>query len=312
MELIMHLCFIVLILLFQNQAQAPHSQTEAANPKSGESQPAQIVTISASVGGSDEKTPTHQADDATKYDPRTDPLYRWYLRFTIIGVVGGFLGIGVLIIQNILFRRSVEATEKAANAAHDSVNAFIATEASILFAENITFFNDTRPYFQYRVGLAGKTNCRIFFEASRLMVGYDEDAPPDGSFYKNPQVSNLAVELVVVPEGTHPAEFAGYLPDHRSWETGEWRTIQAGLEFMWACGMFRYRDAFKREYERRFCYIWEPHPTNAHFRAVRHSKFNLVVEITGHSAPGKTAVPFWRRVVNWYMAKIEAMKNGEP
>jgi hypothetical protein len=307
----MRLFFIVSILLFQNQAQAPNIQKEARGPQSSESKSAQVSTVSTSIGSGDKETPAHRAEDTNTYDPRKDCLYRWYMRATIIGVLGGIGGVGVLLWQSTLLRRSVEATEKAAHAASDNVNAFIATEASILYAEDVQFMNDTRPHFRYRVGVAGKTNCRIFFEAAQLMVSYSEDAPPAESFYENPQASNFPVELIAIPEGVYPAEFAGYLPDHRSWETGEWRTIQAGLEFMWACGLFRYRDAFKREYERRFCYKWEPNPTDPRFRAFRHSKYSRVIDLTGRSAPVKPPVPFWRRAVDWYVARIEAMKNGE-
>jgi hypothetical protein len=38
-----------------------------------------------------------------------DYLYRWYMRATIIGVVGGFIGIGLLIWQSMLSRRSANA-----------------------------------------------------------------------------------------------------------------------------------------------------------------------------------------------------------
>jgi hypothetical protein len=48
------------------------------------------------------------------YDPTKNFLYRCYLGATIIGVVGGFVGIGILVWQTIVTRRSANAATDAA------------------------------------------------------------------------------------------------------------------------------------------------------------------------------------------------------
>jgi hypothetical protein len=55
---------------------------------------------------------SHSNDRTTgsaQYDPRSDRLYRWYMRATIIGVGGGFVGIALLTWQAILSRNNVNA-----------------------------------------------------------------------------------------------------------------------------------------------------------------------------------------------------------
>jgi hypothetical protein len=55
------------------------------------------------------------------YDPTADSLYRWYLRATIIGVGGGLTGLGILMWQSFLLRRSADAAKKAAEIAEQSL-----------------------------------------------------------------------------------------------------------------------------------------------------------------------------------------------
>jgi hypothetical protein len=71
--------------------------------------------------------------EAPSYDPTQDRAYRAYLWATILGVVGGFLGVGVLIWQTVLTRRSANAARDAASAAKISAEAVINSERPWLF-----------------------------------------------------------------------------------------------------------------------------------------------------------------------------------
>src|ERR1019366_9137687 len=51
---------------------------------------APVVSVSECMGCFQEGAPAHQQENANLYDPRNDRLYRWYLRATVVGVVGGF------------------------------------------------------------------------------------------------------------------------------------------------------------------------------------------------------------------------------
>ena len=72
-------------------------------------QQAQSATVTLKKGNAQ----TSQAD-LDPYDPLKDCLYRWYLRATIIGVVGAFIGIAVIYHQT-------RETARAARAAEASV-----------------------------------------------------------------------------------------------------------------------------------------------------------------------------------------------
>jgi hypothetical protein len=61
------------------------------------------------------------APPADPYDPRNDKLYRASLWFTIVGVCGGLIGLGILLWQTHL-------TRVAANAARDSVTGLLNSE----------------------------------------------------------------------------------------------------------------------------------------------------------------------------------------
>ncbi len=80
------------------------------------------------------------------YDPRIDHLYRWYLGATVIGVVGAFIGIMILIYQAVLTRRSAEAARLSAEALMDSERAWILVDVtgengrpSLIFGESLSF-----------------------------------------------------------------------------------------------------------------------------------------------------------------------------
>jgi hypothetical protein len=57
-----------------------------------------------------------------------DLLYRCYLGATIVGVMGGFIGIALLRRQIVLLRRSVDAANLSAEAAKNSADALINAE----------------------------------------------------------------------------------------------------------------------------------------------------------------------------------------
>lgn len=78
--------------------------------------------------GTTSQAPPDQADTKDQYDPRADNLYRWYLRFTVIGVIGGSIGIGVLVWQAILTRESAHAAKDAAAAASNNAKALMNAE----------------------------------------------------------------------------------------------------------------------------------------------------------------------------------------
>ena len=85
-----------------------------------------------------------------------DLLYRRYMWATIIGVVGGLIGVGILIWQAIL-------TRAAANAAKASADALINSERAWILVETADLHCDTRQKLTIRptIKKLGQTTARI-------------------------------------------------------------------------------------------------------------------------------------------------------
>jgi hypothetical protein len=92
---------------------------------------APVVSIGERMGGFQEGAPTHQQENANLYDPRNDRLYRWYLRATVVGVVGGFIGICLIFWQSILLRRSANAALLNARALMNTERARLAVDIEL-------------------------------------------------------------------------------------------------------------------------------------------------------------------------------------
>jgi hypothetical protein len=69
------------------------------------------------------------------YDPKSDTLYRWYLLATIIGVIGAFLGIGLIFWQTKLLRKTANAAKASADAALINARALISAERSWIMVD---------------------------------------------------------------------------------------------------------------------------------------------------------------------------------
>jgi len=242
----MRLFLVFALLLFQNQPQTPHHHKEAVTPKNVESQPVQVSPISKPVGIGNEKTPASQAENGNAYDPRTDCLYRWYLRFTIIGVVGGFIGIGVLIWQAILTRESIVAANKSANALMNAEQAVL----KIISIEIVSFQDN---WFTYRLANIGKTAATLYATHGSFQVGDSKLNPPDPSIYT--AKVGLRPEFIIESDFSDNAGYT-FTEKHEKLAPEQVADVQSGKQFLWACGFFSYRDNFGRPFTQRYCYLW--------------------------------------------------------
>lgn len=64
-----------------------------------------------------------------------NPLYRAYLWATVIGVIGGFIGIGLILWQAVITRQAARAAAESARAARASADALINSERAWVHAE---------------------------------------------------------------------------------------------------------------------------------------------------------------------------------
>ena len=271
----MRLFLAVLILLFQNYPQAPNIQKQEANPENNEVYSTHILTSSAAIWEADEETKAHQDENANGYDPSEDRLYRWYLRFTIIGVIGGFIGIGVLIWQATLTRVSADAARDAAIAARTSSQAIINSERPWLFIDiivhNQAFAEGVPEHLLFSVSFHnyGKTPAEVVGWGHHTECVPEPDDMPWPPKYHN-QGSVLAHTRMVPPgeKWRYPGESSiraeSYLLED------QWRDIRGSRRRLVHWGRIQYRDLIEESktiheakavgtiHETGFCYFWSP------------------------------------------------------
>jgi hypothetical protein len=138
----MHALIVALLLFAASQAnQAPSSRKPSFDKRLTQQEaqkkqktPDPKLSVGECVNCFDVQAPHTDEKQKDPYDARTDSLYRKYLWFTIIGVCGGLIGLGLLY-------RQFKATETAANAAKNSADA--ATKSANHLAEQLGTMRDT-------------------------------------------------------------------------------------------------------------------------------------------------------------------------
>jgi hypothetical protein len=115
-----------------------------------------------------------------------DRLYRRYMYATIIGVVGGFIGIGILIWQGVLLRRSTRAAVKSSKSAKRSADAALLNAQAVINAERpwvIIFAAHTKSGAFFRAGNLGRTPAEIIsFSAEHRCVEHIGELPAEPEF----------------------------------------------------------------------------------------------------------------------------------
>jgi hypothetical protein len=159
-----------------------------------------------------------------------------------------------------LAQRSAKAAEDAAVAAKISADASMDTEQAILWIEQVNHWDTPQAsFFNMRVWNSGKTIGTAFAGNGTLQVG-DIDTPPDPLVF-NYQIRDRFNEMIVDPDSQLPTNLSGAKSPPLT--TRENACITSGANYLWACGYFRYRDIFKRVFERRYCYrfvVYDPIP----------------------------------------------------
>jgi len=198
----------------------------------------------------------------------------------LVGVVGGLIGVGVLIWQTTLLRKSTKAAEAAANAIMD-------TEGAVLIVQGPEFWPDTTraASFTYRLGQVGKTSAVLFFENSIMFLSKSKDSPPDVSVYDKHAPNTLTIDHIVALQQDPPFALTGYFPERRPITNEETIAIRAGEMFLWACGVVRYRDVYKRAWERRFCYVWDCPPEDRSYFRIGPPEYNRLTRFNVKGTP---------------------------
>jgi hypothetical protein len=250
----------VLSISLMAQAEAPQSRTIDTKQPTNTAQQ-QVPGNSrgnVSVGSRDKIEPPAQPNQANIYDPTKDTLYRRYLYATIIGVFVGFVGMGILVWQTVVTRRSANAAKDAAIAAKNSAQAVINSERPWIF---VTFkaagsFDIPREAHIYFSGKnCGRTPARV----TRASVNsYTQSR--DAEFYDEPPYhkTELKYPRYVPPDGTFEIDDFDLRVERND---SMWEDMNKKNERVMFTGHVVYFDLITgEEHESRFCYFLSPNP----------------------------------------------------
>jgi hypothetical protein len=261
----MRLLLLAFLLLVQQPSKPPDAPGKAKQSENSSPEAVQVAAPSQGVGSASEERPTHHSEKADQYDPRKDCLYRWYMRATIVGVLGGFVGIALLIWQSILLRNSVDAAHKSADALIDSEAAFLTVEGQ----EFALITDAARTFVKYPVCNVGRTVALVFGGEDFLQIGDDPENPPTPSLYEEKRERPTDFYLPAgkpSPCTTFLSETGQPIYDSTKKEPFkasrmtaiDQENINNRSKTLWSYGFIRYRDTFKRAFELRFCHRYEP------------------------------------------------------
>jgi hypothetical protein len=183
------------------------------------------------------------------YDPTADQLYRGYLTATIVGVVGGFIGIGILVWQAVLTRRSANAAKDAADAVMNSERAWLIVDLSWkdgrrqgIIGESISFGVQTWSVFVVVTSRNfGRTPAWI--TERRIGVLSSREPIPQNPPLGNAKVLASTSDTILVGEPGYSTEEGVASSERIADESG--RVIY---------GVVKYRDIYGKERETTFGY----------------------------------------------------------
>ncbi len=200
--------------------------------------------------------PKSKAEKQDGYQADKDMLYRVYLWATIIGVVGGLVGISLIYVQTKHVRKSAEAAEQAALAAKVSADAVTNAERAWVFSAMDKLGTES---FSLKFTNYGKTPAEII--DIKQQETWTELMDPDKRELPIPPNYGLETKFIQ-PRIIVPGKFfvydntalASVLPEEI------YSQIKTGRKRYFIYGRVQYRDLIDRARMREtgFCYFWSP------------------------------------------------------
>lgn len=194
----MHALIVALLLFAACQAtEAPSSRKPSFDKRLTQQEaqkkqknPDPKLSVGECVNCFDVQAPHADEKQKDPYDARTDSLYRKYLWFTIIGVCGALIGLGLLY-------RQFKATETAANAAKNSADA--ATKSANHLADQLGTMRDTAK--------ANRDSADALVNAERawIMVYLDWQPPATVRILSSQHETSAYLQCVCTNHGKTPA-----------------------------------------------------------------------------------------------------------
>jgi hypothetical protein len=181
--------------------------------------------------------PQAKSKEQQAKDDSLDVLYRRYMLATIFGVVGAFVGIGILIWQTVLIRRSANAAIIAAKVARDTL---YLTQAADVHIEGVNIYPKSPLSSSTVITVAvknhGRTKAKKFTNDLTLGIKGQTTRPSD------PRV-DIEVEI----GAGQPFEI-GFDPLGKNFNPRTLAMILEGKIRLQFWGTIRYRDIFGRGY----------------------------------------------------------------
>jgi len=218
----------------------------------------------AALGKTPEHTERASYDQPNPYDARNDVLYRRYLGFTIVGVIGGLIGLGFLIWQTVLVKRSTAIAQLAARAALANAESVINAERAwimvdVMFIEGglvkITNILGDSTAAKVRILLTNCGSSPAWIFEQYVILEVLPHVIASGEQYPSPNFPNVGegklmkanYQIIPIIKGQSPEYWDGFLTSPGWPSENDWR-------FAYIYGVIRYRDPFSTLRETFFGY----------------------------------------------------------
>jgi hypothetical protein len=272
-------CVFSITLIAQSRAAVSQTPNTKPSINSTEQKTTDDSPRSVSVRSPEKIEIPTQTNQANTYDATKDILYRRYLCATIIGVIGGFLGVGILIWQTVLTRRSADAARDAAGAARSTAEAVVNSERPWLFLTISTTQssgpldeNGVLEHLSFSVSFrnCGKTPAEVVgFEQHVGCYENDMSGLPSPPRYASQ--GQVMAHTRMVPPGEEWRDIGeSYFLAEQYLSDDDWKKIRSSQKRLVYWGRLQYRDLIRESksihdlkdlgliHETCFCYFWSP------------------------------------------------------
>lgn len=232
----MHLLFLLCAMLIGGYS--PHQKTQEIAGS--------YANYRIAISSAYEHEPDHETEAGNCYDPRKDCLYRWYLRATIIGVLGGLVGLFFIWLQFC-------ATKTTAIAAKASADCLKAIERPWLLVKNVDVTS-----IQLAGGIraiAIQWDIKNFGKSPAFVsaIGTHIDVVPASFPFAEPifeKTHSIMFDKPVVPPCSRTHKIISAMK--RGWSTNEEADVANGAQIFWFSGRITYTSPWKEKYETWF------------------------------------------------------------
>lgn len=232
----------------------PNSQKKAENAEQKDYGQSPIPTCDGCFNSYTLEQPHAKTKQDEGKEASLDRLYRRYLWATIIGVIGGFAGLIVLIWQTVIASQTAKATSAQAESIKYSERAWVQAGPDMpeFKLDNLTAL-DVIAVFNWSITNTGRTPARILEIAARYRLIQSLERIPPVPEYEGDLEKIPLYEMLLIPQGRYwsfqPLEPSNLTPDQIT-------AIRNGQRTLFAYGYVVYLDVFGDRHETRFCWYY--------------------------------------------------------